>query len=47
MILMLQKEVAQKFNYKIENMNKYKFLTKLVSILNQINKMSILKLNTI
>tara|TARA_B100000575_G_scaffold293916_1_gene307023 strand:+ start:2079 stop:2798 length:720 start_codon:yes stop_codon:yes gene_type:complete len=31
MILMLQKEVAQKFNYKIENMNKYKFLTKIVS----------------
>ena len=31
MILMLQKEVAHKFNYKIENMNKYKFLTKIVS----------------
>ncbi len=31
MILMIQKEVAQKFNYKIKNMNKYKFLTKIVS----------------
>ena len=31
MILMLQKEVAHKFDYKIKNMNKYKFLTKIVS----------------
>ncbi len=31
MIFMIQKEVAQKFNYNSINMNKYKFLTKLVS----------------
>ena len=31
MILMIQKEVAQKFDYKLPNMNKYKFLTKIVS----------------
>ncbi len=29
MIFMIQKEVAEKFNYKIDNMNKYKFLTKI------------------
>ncbi len=31
MIFMIQKEVAIKFNYKIKNMNKYKFLTRIVS----------------
>ncbi len=31
MILMLQKEVAEKFNYKLPKMNKYKFLTKMFS----------------
>ena len=28
---MLQKEVAEKFNYKLPKMNKYKFLTKMFS----------------
>ena len=31
MIFMIQKEVAIKFNYKIPNMNKYKFYTKIAS----------------
>ena len=31
MIFMMQKEVAQKFNYNLPNMNKYKFLTRIVS----------------
>ena len=31
MILMLQKEVALKFDYNLANMNKYKFMTKTVS----------------
>ena len=31
MIFMIQKEVAHKFDYKISNMNKYKFLTYTVS----------------
>ncbi len=31
MVLMLQKEVALKFDYNLRNMNKYKFLTKIVS----------------
>ena len=31
MILMIQKEMAEKFNYNLPKMNKYKFLTKLVS----------------
>lgn len=31
MILMIQKEVAEKFDYNIKNMNKYKFLTRIVS----------------
>ena len=31
MIFMLQKEVALKFDYNLPNMNKYKFLTKVVS----------------
>ena len=31
MIFMIQKEVSLKFDYKIHKMNKYKFLTKLVS----------------
>ncbi len=30
MIFMIQKEVADKFNYNVKNMNKYKFLTKIV-----------------
>ena len=30
-ILMIQKEVAEKFNYNLPNMNKYKFLTRIVS----------------
>ncbi len=35
MILMIQKEVAQKFDYNLNNMNKYKFLTKIVSDFNR------------
>ena len=31
MIFMIQKEVADKFDYNFNNMNKYKFLTKIVS----------------
>ena len=31
MILMIQKEMAQKFNYNLPKMNKYKFLTKILS----------------
>ncbi len=31
MILMIQKEVAYKFNYNIPNMNKYKFYTRITS----------------
>ena len=31
MVLMLQKEVAHKFDYNLPIMNKYKFLTKIVS----------------
>ncbi len=31
MILMVQKEVAEKFDYNLPKMNKYKFLTKIVS----------------
>ncbi len=31
MILMIQKEVAEKFDYNLPKMNKYKFLTKIVS----------------
>ena len=31
MILMIQKEVAQKFDYNLPKMNKYKFLTRIVS----------------
>ena len=31
MIVMLQREVAEKFDYKIPGMNKYKFLTNVVS----------------
>ena len=31
MIFMIQKEVAEKFDYNLSKMNKYKFLTKLVS----------------
>ena len=34
MILMIQKEVAEKFNYNLPKMNKYKFLTKIVSKFN-------------
>tara|TARA_B100000989_G_scaffold294577_1_gene273937 strand:- start:288 stop:1007 length:720 start_codon:yes stop_codon:yes gene_type:complete len=34
MILMVQKEVALKFNYNLPKMNKYKFLTKIVSTYN-------------
>ncbi len=34
MILMVQKEVAEKFNYNLPKMNKYKFLTKIVSKFN-------------
>lgn len=30
MIFMIQKEVAYKFDYNVKNMNKYKFLTKIV-----------------
>ena len=31
MVLMIQKEVAEKFDYKLKNINKYKFLTKIYS----------------
>ncbi len=31
MIFMIQKEVAQKFDYNLPKMNKYKFLTKIIS----------------
>ena len=31
MVLMIQKEMSLKFDYKLPNMNKYKFLTKIVS----------------
>lgn len=31
MILMIQKEVAEKFDYNLNKMNRYKFLTKIVS----------------
>ena len=31
MVFMIQKEVAEKFDYKINNMNKYKFLTRLMT----------------
>ena len=31
MIFMIQKEVAEKFDYNLPKMNKYKFLTKIVS----------------
>ncbi len=31
MIFMMQKEVAEKFDYNINNMNKYKFLTKIMA----------------
>ena len=31
MVFMIQKEVAEKFDYKINNMNKYKFLTKIMT----------------
>ncbi len=31
MVLMIQKEVAEKFDYNLPKMNKYKFLTKVVS----------------
>ena len=31
MVFMIQKEVAEKFDYNLSKMNKYKFLTKLVS----------------
>ena len=31
MVLMIQKEMAQKFDYNLPKMNKYKFLTKLLS----------------
>ena len=31
MILMIQKEMAEKFNYNLPKMNKYKFFTKLLS----------------
>ena len=31
MIFMIQKEMALKFDYKLPKMNKYKFLTKIVS----------------
>ena len=35
MILMIQKEVAKKFDYNLKKMNKYKFLTKIVSDFNR------------
>ena len=31
MVFMIQKEVAEKFDYNIKNMNKYKFLTKIMA----------------
>ena len=31
MVFMIQKEVADKFDYNLSRMNKYKFLTKIVS----------------
>ena len=31
MVFMIQKEVAEKFDYNIKNMNKYKFLTRIMS----------------
>ena len=31
MIFMIQKEVADKFDYNLPKMNKYKFLTRVVS----------------
>ena len=31
MVFMIQKEVAEKFDYNIKKMNKYKFLTKIMS----------------
>ena len=31
MVFMIQKEVAEKFDYKIDNMNKYKFLTRIMT----------------
>tara|TARA_B100000963_G_C22539228_1_gene631399 strand:- start:215 stop:934 length:720 start_codon:yes stop_codon:yes gene_type:complete len=31
MIFMIQKEVSQKFDYNLPNMNKYKFLTRIIS----------------
>ena len=31
MVFMIQKEVAEKFDYNLPKMNKYKFLTKIVS----------------
>ena len=31
MVFMIQKEVAEKFDYKINNMNKYKFLTRIMT----------------
>ena len=34
MIFMIQKEVANKFDYRLPKMNKYKFLTKIVSSFN-------------
>ncbi len=35
MVLMIQKEVAYKFDYNLPKMNKYKFLTKIVSKFNR------------
>ena len=35
MIFMIQKEVAQKFDYNLPNMNKYKFLTKITCTFNK------------
>ena len=31
MVFMIQKEVAEKFDYNINNMNKYKFLTRIMT----------------
>ena len=31
MVFMIQKEVAEKFDYNIKNMNKYKFLTRIIT----------------
>ena len=31
MVFMIQKEVAEKFDYKMDNMNKYKFLTRIMT----------------